>query len=45
MLTRFRPTNSVLAGEVAVLATTRRRPYPYTRAQAAGASCGDFLAV
>jgi hypothetical protein len=45
MFTRFRPTNSILAREVAVLAITRRRPYPYTRAQAAGASCGDFPAV
>lgn len=45
MFTQFRPTNSVLAGEVAVLGIARRRPYPYTRAQAAGASCGDFQAV
>jgi hypothetical protein len=38
MFTRFRPTNSVLAGEVDVLAIARRRSYPYTKAQAAGAS-------
>ena len=36
MFTRFRPTNSVLAGEMAVLAIARRRPYPYTRARLPG---------